>query len=102
MSKLQTTSLGPNTISWLKDYLDNRQHHVAVNNLQSTRLTIKQGVPQGSILGPLLYILYANDIPIKRKSQVSLYADDTVIFHSSKSKAKIEKNLQEDMNNLKQ
>ena len=101
LSKLQTTSLVPNTINWLKDYLDNRQQLVTDNNLQSTRLTIKQGVPQGSILGLLLYILYANDIPNKIKSQVSLYADDTVIFYSSKSKAKIQENLQEDMNNLK-
>ena len=101
LDKLCTTNLGPSTINWLKDYLANRQQHVIANNLESTTLTIKQGVPQGSTLGPLLYILYANNIPENIKGQVSLYADNTVVFHSSKNKAKTEKSLQEDMDNLK-
>ena len=101
LRKLHQACLGPQTISWIKYYLHNRQQHVVANNLESSHLEIKQGVPQGSTLGPLLYILYANDIPVNMNYQVSLYADDTGIFHSSKNAAKTEKSLQEDMDNLK-
>ena len=73
------------------------EKRVLVNNCESDSELIKQGVPQGSILGPILYIMYANDIPSSIKSKVILYADDTVIFMSSKDKHKVESKLQEDL-----
>ena len=63
IDKIRETNLGPNTISWVKNYVSNRTQRVLVNNQLSDYEMIKQGVPQGSILGPLFYILYANDIP---------------------------------------
>ena len=101
LGKLENTNLGPKNIQWIKNYLSDRQQHVVANSLKSTSLPIKQGVPQGSTLGPLFYILYANDIPKDMKGQVSLYADHTVIFNSSKDKSKVEDNLQKDMDTLK-
>ena len=102
IDKIKTSNLGPKTIGWVKDYLKNRTQRVLMNNRESGSELIRQGVPQGSILGPLLYIMYANDIPSNIKSKVILYADDTVIFTSSKNKHKVELELQEDLNTLEQ
>ena len=56
--------LDPHTINWLENYLLDRRQSVLANNIISDPLPITQGVPQGSIIGPLLYILYANDIEV--------------------------------------
>ena len=71
--------------SWLKSYLDNRLQCVQVNNVCSSLKPIKCGVPQGSILGPLLFLLYINDIS-NSSSLLSFirFADDTNIFLSGK------------------
>ena len=81
---MQDSILGPfvnNTIEWLRNYLTNRTQSTVANNVCSPTAEITQGVPQGSILGPLLYIIYANDIHnIITKSKFAFYADDTVIL----------------------
>ena len=71
--------------SWLKSYLDDRLQCVQVNNVCSSLKPIKCGVPQGSILGPFLFLLYINDIS-NSSSLLSfiLFADDTNIFLSGK------------------
>ena len=67
--------------NWIKDYITNRWQYVSVQNIRSTALTVTCGVPQGSILGPLLFLLYANDIGnVLPDKIVKICADDINIF----------------------
>ena len=68
-------------LAWFKNYLDNRRQQTVIGEAESSWGTIDSGVPQGSILGPLLFIIMVNDLPnIVSKCQIMLYADDAVLF----------------------
>ena len=63
---------------WFREYLSNRYQHVCINNSNSPTLPVISGVPQGSLLGPLLFLIYINDLPFSLKhSESFLFADDT-------------------------
>ena len=64
----------------LENYLSGRFQRVILNGQHSSWKPILAGVPQGSILGPLLFLIYINDLPNELKSNVKLFADDTSIF----------------------
>ena len=77
------------------------QQKVLANNIYSAPLTIMQGVPQGSILGPLFYIIYANDLSkIVSRCGIALYADVTVLYTANDNFAKSVQNLQDDIDSL--
>ena len=83
---------------WLKNYLTGRKQSTLANGIKSTKADITCGVPQGSILGPLLFLLYVNDIEhICKHSKVLLYADDTVLYISGNNQKEVNKNMQEDL-----
>ena len=81
IGKLHLLGLDIEIINWFKSYLGGRRQCVVLNNKTSTVLPITYGVPQGSILGPILFSLYINEIPSKINCGIVLYADDTVIYH---------------------
>ena len=88
-------------MKWVENYLTNRNQRTLANGQLSLPGKIKQGVPQGSILGPLLCILYANDIPNAiKESKYIFYADDTVLYSSSKHLNTALRQIQRDLNRL--
>ena len=72
-------------LEWFKSYLSERKQYVSVNSVDSTVLSLSHGVPQGSILGPLLFLIYINDFPSSNSFfKFNLFADDSTItcwFH---------------------
>ena len=81
--KLEYYGFKGKSLELLKCYLSSRSQYVEINDVQSNLLTITCGVPQGSILGPLLFIIYLNDLPyITEKLKTLVYADDTTLFAS--------------------
>ena len=86
--KLALYGLSTGVISWCKDYLTNRQQCVKVEEYLSGYKNVNYGVPQGSILGPLFFIIYVNDLLDLFKGedvQILLYADDTVVYYSNEN-----------------
>ena len=85
MSKLTHFNFSPEAIRWLSSYLSNRKQCVSINGAKSPHHTCSVGVPQGSILGPILFSLFINDLPdVCNSVHVQLYADDAVIFTHGK------------------
>jgi hypothetical protein len=69
-------------LDWFISYLSGRMQFVYLNGVESDRLEIKKGVPQGSILGPLLFVIYINDLPECSSLIALLFADDTTLLAS--------------------
>ena len=88
-------------LKWFQSYLTNRCQQCQINGFLSNKGKTICGVPQGSILGPLLFLIYINDLPNSLKSSVPcLYADDTQIFTSSHDPTEIANNLNSDLENV--
>ena len=83
MQKLSTYGLDNNTLSWVCNYLTNRKQHVVVGGESSQDTTVLSGVPQGSVLGPLLFLIYIDDVSglvLSAGSTLNLYADDMLLY----------------------
>ena len=87
-------------LNWLINYLSNRNQQVLVNNNKSNWGEINAGVPQGSVLGPLLFLLYINDIADGLESMARLFADDTSLSYSSANTLDIEATINRDLTQL--
>ena len=82
--KLRSFGFNGNLLNWIKNYLSDRHQSVFIDGKESDSLPVTSGVPQGSILGPLFFVLYFNDSPNVFNSKVSLYADDAKVFRKIK------------------
>ena len=101
IEKLQHYGIRGITNNWFKSYLTDRKQYVSINGYNSNMKVLRHGVPQGSVLGPLLFILYINDLRFSIKhSNVYHFADDTNLLHINESFKKIQKYLNIDLKNL--
>ena len=101
LSKLSRYGVSDMELQWLTDYLFLRKQIVHFNGVLSEPNPINNGVPQGSIFGPLLFLIFFNDVhsPL-RHCKILTYADDTVIFTSSNDIDAIQDSLSQDLDNL--
>ena len=102
LTKLRAIGLTDNAVMWLSSYLSNRMQLVENAGVLSSSAPIKCGVPQGSILGPLLFLIYVNDMSAVVRNKLLLYADDSAILVSGKDKKSIEDNLSSDLHLVSQ
>ena len=101
LQKLESYGVTGVELAWFNDYLFNRSQRIQFDNLLSTNVDVHCGVPQGSIIGPLLFILFYNDFPSCLKhSKCVIYADDTVIYVPGKDVFIIESRLSADMSRI--
>ena len=103
LRKLQRYGFGEHEIAWFTDYFSGREQCVCINNVCSDFRPVTIGVPQGSLLGPLLFSLFIDDlckIDYASSTKVCLYADDTAVFVKSKNAEDISKTLQVEIDKI--
>ena len=97
--KLRSIGIRGNVLRWIESFLTNRRQRVILPGGVSSWRPVYSGVPQGSILGPILFLVYVNDIPDQVLSTVKMFADDTKVYREISSKEDCEI-LQSDLNAL--
>ena len=78
--KLYCFGVKGNTLNWIQSFLIGRTKTVALDGESSEEVTVSSGIPQSSVLSPLLFLLYINDLLDNIQSQVGLFADDTTVY----------------------
>ena len=101
LSKLSELGLDPYLLRWIRSYLSNRSQYVSIDGVDSHVLPVAPGVPQGSVLGPLLFILYINDVAtaVSTESEVNMFADDVALYRVIRSSLDYSR-LQDDINSI--
>ena len=97
--KLKAHGIGNGMINWIEKWLIDRRQRVVVDGEVSNWKSVLSGVPQGSVLGPILFLIYINDLDDDITSKVLKFADDTKVFRKIKSDAD-RQHLQDDLNKL--
>ena len=101
LNKLNFYGIRGHALEWFKSYLTDRTQFVTFNDKQSNYMDITCGVPQGSVLGPLLFIIYTNDLPdCLSHCETILFADDTTIYESSTDVKYLYTNMNKNLENL--
>ena len=84
LKKIYGYGIRGNLYSWIEDFLTYRRQRVVMNSAKSEWAIILSGIPQGSVLGPLLFLLYINDLPSVVQSHIKIFVDDTKLFSAIK------------------
>ena len=85
LAKLSGYGVRGSVLSWISSFLSNRFQYVSIGNCQSNQVPVTSGVPQGSVLGPSLFIYFINDLPEVTNSFLKIFADDTKVYAGIKS-----------------
>ncbi len=101
LAKLDHYGVSGNVLNWVKSFLVKRTQSVVVEGARSREEAVPSGVPQVTVLGPLLFILYINDLPsqVHQDTRCRLFADDCLVYHAIHSE-KDQVILQQDLRNL--
>ena len=99
VGKLAAYGISGNVLKWIEGFLHRRTQRVRVNGECSKSSEVKSGIPQGSVLGPILFVIYINNLQEEVMSNALLFADDTKIYRLIKSVADSAA-LQQDLNSL--
>lgn len=96
LQRLKSIGLGNSALSWFKNYLSDRTQCVVVDNYTSSIVRVRKGVPQGSLLAPLLFSIFINELGQGIKSaKLHFYADDTIIYSTASSLSQAMETLQD-------
>ena len=99
IGKLRSYDMSGKIVRWVTSFLLNRRQRVPVKGQFSAWTDVLRGIQQGSVLGPILFVLYINDLPDNMISEVFVFADDTKVFREVRLNEDIQ-TLQKDLNNL--
>ena len=95
--KLKQNGISGKLLKLFENYLHNRKQRVVLNGSNSDYSIIASGVPQSSVLGPLLFLIYINDLEGNIKSDIKFFADDTMLFSIMKDPVTSANNLNHDL-----
>ena len=98
--KLKCSGISDNLLNFFEDYLQNRHQRVVLNGTKSDWRSVSAGVPQGSVLGPLLFLVYINDLDENISSQMRLFADDSSLFTPVKGVEETHEKLIQDLQTI--
>ena len=99
IEKVRSFQILPGVVAWLSDFLTGRGQRVCVGGSSSEVVDVTSGIPQGTVLGPVLFLLYVNDLPDAISSSLYMFADDTKLFRTIKGELDVTE-LQKDLNEL--